>query len=84
MKTKSTKKTKNCKNCNACIALYRKLFCGFSKLNVIMCSERNQFQNLKDTCELWRPKINSFDFSKQRFDRVLSDIDYLLKEYRDL
>lgn len=78
-------KTKNnCRGCGACRRIYYKGYFGFCAYrDMYYCAEHNKVINLDCGCERKRTKKPSYDFSAERFDDVIKDIEFLMDYYGD-
>ena len=68
---------KKCKACAACSRLYRRLAYGFFPDRLLYCTVREEIVEEEHSCDDWRAKTATVDFSRSRFNEVVADINVL-------
>ena len=79
-----TKRKNKCNNCEFCKGVY---FEGYYKYwifrNIYYCVTLNKIIDVDDGCEQWRKRKPHYDFSAERFDGVVKDIETLAEYFGD-
>lgn len=79
-----TKRKNKCNNCEFCKRVY---FEGYYRYwhfrKIYYCVKLNKITDVDDGCEQWRKSKPCYDFSAQRFDGVIKDIEAIAEYLGD-
>lgn len=77
-------KNNKCIRCNACKQVYYKGRVAFWVYRgPYYCTVLNKLTDVNGGCEQWRKKVYKYNLSKQRFDGVIKDVQWLIDNMSD-
>ncbi|MBD5636613.1 MAG: hypothetical protein HDP28_02155 [Clostridia bacterium] len=71
--------TKICENCIYCKRLFQRFGYEMNPKNYFLCKEKDNFTELKNTCNGWQQKNDIYDLSPARFEQAEREIKAIIE-----
>ena len=79
------KRTNRCNACNYCKKVYENhWYSFFGEMSLRYCTVHRKLTRLLSGCEKWRKREYEYDLSPKRFNKVESDIKYIVEQTKDI